>query len=228
MSNAGKFAVAAALAGVLATVTPAGAQDISEKAVKSFMDYAWSMTPAKFTRPDGRAIEINKSNRAAVEVPVETAREVIKAARMTAHAQMCELSEDQVLNYRSLMKREEDKKKWSEQQMIYINQLHLVTVMLLNGKLQLVEKEDGKEPKIVEEGKQPVRTCTDEQRKKVKELITAYVKTGPPVQLPTGPVLLPGVAAPAAAAPPPVAAPPAVATPASAPAAKPVPAAKKP
>lgn len=225
MSNAGKFVMAIALAGVVAGAAPAGAQDISEKAVKSFMDYAWSMTPAKFTRPDGKAIEIDKKNRAAVEVPVETAREVIKAGRMTAHAQMCELPEDQVLNYRSLMKREEDKKKWSEQQMIYINQLHLVTVMLLNGKLQLVEKEDGKEPKIVEEGKQPVKTCTDEQRKKVKELITAYVKSGPTVQLPTGPMLLPGVAAPAQAAPAPAGAKPAAAaTPTSAPA----PAAKKP
>lgn len=170
------------LAATAASTVPAAAQELSEKSVRTFMDYAWSMTPNKFTKPDGKTVVIDKSNRDAVEVPIDMAREVIKVARMTAHAQMCDLAEDQVLNYRSLMKREDEKKKWSEGQMIYINQLHLVTVMLLNGKLQLVETEDGKEPKVVEEGKAPAKTCTAEQRQKVKEIITAYVKSGPPVQ----------------------------------------------
>jgi hypothetical protein len=79
------------------------------------------------------------------------------------------------------MKREEAKKKWTEQQLIYINQLHLTTVMLLLGKVKLVEMQEGTPKAILDESKKEAeaKTCTDEQRKKVKELITAYVKTGP-------------------------------------------------
>jgi hypothetical protein len=174
---------AAAFVAVLALAAGAAAtQELSEKSVKAFMDYAWSLTPHKFTKPDGRSIEIDKKDRSKVDVPIEIAREVIMAGRLTAHAQMCELLEDQVNNYRSLMKREDEKKKWTEQQMIYINQLHLTTVMLLTGKIKLVEQQDGGKEVVLEESRSnEAKTCTDEQRKKVKELISAYVKSGPPL-----------------------------------------------
>jgi hypothetical protein len=159
--------------------TPAvSAQELSERTVRTFLDYAWSLTPSKFTKPDGKSVEIDKKNRNSVQIPLETAREVIMVGRLTAHAQMCELPEDQVNNYRSLMRREEHKKKWTEQQMIYINQLHLTTVMMLTGKIKLVEK-DGDKEVVVEESKSGAVTCTDEQRKKVRELIAAYIKTEP-------------------------------------------------
>jgi len=177
---AGMRAAALGLGALMMVLTPANAQDISERAVKAFMDYAWSLTPAKFTKPDGTTVEIDKKDRSKVEVPLDTAREVIKVGRLTAHAQICELPEDQVANYRSLMRREEAKGKWTEQQLIYINQLHLTTVMLLTGKIRLVEKTDGgKEVVIDEKEASDANTCTDEQRKKVKELIAAYVATGP-------------------------------------------------
>jgi hypothetical protein len=188
------------------TATAASAQDISDKSVEAFMEYAWSMTPAKFTKPNGSVVEINKKEREKVIVPVENAREIIRAGRMTAHAQLCELTELQVLNYRSLMKRESDKKKWSEQQLIYVNQLHLTTVMLLTGKIKLVEEEAGKKP-VVEETVSTTKSCTDEQRKKVQELITAYLKTGPAVTL-DGPAPAPATAAAPAAPVAPAAAPP--------------------
>jgi hypothetical protein len=188
----------------------AAAQDISENTVKAFMNYAWSMTPAKFTKPDGKVVEIDKKDREKVEVAVDVAREIIRAGRLTAHAQLCDLAELQVLNYRSLMKREIEKKKWSEQQMIYINQLHLTTVMLLTGKIkEIVEGDSGEKRPVVEDTRAAdAKSCTDEQRKKVSELINAYLKTGPAVSLDT--------AAPVAAAP--SAAPAATATPAAAPA----------
>ncbi|HZA01254.1 MAG TPA: hypothetical protein VE665_03140 [Hyphomicrobiaceae bacterium] len=174
---------AAALVAVLALAGGAAAtQELSEKSVKAFMDYAWSLTPQKFTRPDGRSVEIDKTDRSKNEVPIEVAREVIMAGRLTAHAQMCELLEDQVNNYRSLMKREDEKKKWTEQQLIYINQLHLTTVMLLTGKIRLVEQQDGGKEVVLEESKSnEAQTCTDEQRKKVKDLIAVYIKSGPPL-----------------------------------------------
>lgn len=187
----------------------AAAQDISENTVKAFMNYAWSMTPAKFTKPDGKVVEIDKKQREKIEVAVDVAREIIRAGRMTAHAQLCDLSELQVLNYRSLMKRENEKKKWSEQQMIYINQLHLTTVMLLTGKIkEIVEGDGGEKRPVVEDTRAAdAKSCSDEQRKKVSELITAYLKTGPAVTLDS---------APPATASAPVAAPPAAATPTAA------------
>ena len=195
----------------------AAAQDISENTVKAFMNYAWSMTPAKFTKPDGKVVEIDKKEREKIEVAVDVAREIIRAGRLTAHAQLCDLAELQVLNYRSLMKREIEKKKWSEQQMIYINQLHLTTVMLLTGKIkEIVEGDSGEKRPVVEDTRAAdAKSCTDEQRKKVSELITAYLKTGPAVSLDTAAPATPNApvaAAPAAAAP--------AATPAAAPPAK--------
>lgn len=157
---------------------PGQAQELSEKSLRSFMEYAWQLTPSKFTRPDGRTIEIDKKKKDEVMVPIDVAREVIRVGRTSAHAQVCELAEAQVNNYRSLMFREEGKKKWTEQQLIYINQLHLTTVMMLTGKIKLVDKEGEKEV-VVEEAKSNTQTCSDEHRKKVAEMIDAYVKSGP-------------------------------------------------
>lgn len=173
MSLAGAMVLAAGLA-----VPAASAQELSEKSVKTFMDYAWALTPAQFTKPDGEKVLIDKKKREEAMVPTDVAREVIKVGRISAHAQVCELTEDQLRNYRSLMLREVAKKKWSPQQLIYISQLHLTTVMMLTGKIKLVEKDGGKEVSV-EEQKTPVQTCAAEQKDKVKEVIEAYIKTGP-------------------------------------------------
>jgi len=164
---------------LMGTSVPAGAQELSEHAVRSFMEYAWSLTPQQFSKPDGTVILIDKTKKAEVEVPLDVAREVIKAGRLSAHAQICDLRDDQVLNHRALMRREDAKKKWTQQNMVYISQLHLTTVMLLTGRIKLVEKEGDKEV-VVDEKKSSAQTCSDEQRKKVKEMIAAYVAASPP------------------------------------------------
>ncbi len=161
-----------------AAFTSAHAQELSNQSVKTIMSYAWSYTPDKFTPPSGKTVFIDKKNREKMTVPVDKGREIIKVARLTAHAQICDLSEDQVKNYRSLMLRESRSKKWSPQQLVYINQLHLTTVMMLVGKLQIVEQKGDKKV-VVKEGKAPPKSCTDEQKKKIKELIATYVAAGP-------------------------------------------------
>ncbi len=179
LTAAGLFAIFTATA-----VTAANAQkQMSDRSVKTIMDYAWSYTPDKFTPPDGKTIFIDKKQRDKMTVPVPKGREVIMTARLTAHAQICELAEEQVQNYRSLMLREEESKKWTEQQMVYINQLHLTTVMMLVGKLQVIEEKDGKKV-VVKEGSAPPKTCTDEQKNKIKELISKYVAAGPDLTKP--------------------------------------------
>jgi hypothetical protein len=142
------------------------------------MEYAWSLTPEAFTKPNGETILIDKKKKDEVLIPLDVARDVIRAGRLSAHAQVCDLAQEQADNHNSLMRRETQNKKWTPQQVVYINQLHLTVVMLLTGRVKLVEKDGGKEV-VVEEAARQTQTCTAEQKKKVQELIAAYVKAGP-------------------------------------------------
>jgi hypothetical protein len=184
-----------AAAAMVALASPAFAQnkELSDKSVLTLMRYAWGMVPEKFTTPLGKTILVDKSHASESIVPIEIARDVIRVARMSAYAQLCDLPEEQRANYQTLMRREEAKAKWSDQQMLFINQLHLFTVMTLTGKVQLVEK-DGDKQVIVQEGK-PAKTesCTDTERKKIQDQVMAYVNSSPP----------PAPPAEASAAPPP-------------------------
>ena len=170
---------AAALLAVAAAPALAQTKELSDKSVMTLMKYAWGMVPQKFTTPLGKTIEVDKTKPSDSIVPLETAREIIHAARLSAYAQLCELVEEQRANYQTLMRREEAKAKWTDQQMLFINQLHLFTVMTLTGKVALVEK-DGDKQVVVQEGK-PAKTgtCSDTERKKVQEQIMAFVSTSP-------------------------------------------------
>ena len=191
MKWAGRVWACAMAAVAVVAATPAGAQELSEKATRTFMEYAWTLTPERFTKPNGETILIDKANRDAVLVPLDVAREVIRAGRLSAHAQVCGLAQEQGENHDSLMRRQVQSKKWSPQQMVYINQLHLTVVMLLTGRIKLVEKPEGaeatkaatdaaaKEVVVAEEAQKQTQTCSAEQKTKVKEMIAAYVKTGP-------------------------------------------------
>jgi len=176
---------AAVLAAAVVVANGAGAAAAQEKgpsdrSVQVLMSYAWTVLPNKFTTPQGKTIEVDKTKQKEIVVPLEVAREVVRVARLSAHAQICELGEHQIANYQTLMRHEVAKKSWSEQQLLYINQLHLFTVMWLTGKVKLVEK-DGDKEVVIEEGKAPkAETCTDEQRKKVADTIEAYVKQNAP------------------------------------------------
>ena len=180
----GANAVAARLcAGVLmaALVGPAFAQnkELSDKSVLTLMRYAWGMVPEKFTTPLGKTIIVDKAHASESIVPLDVAREVIRVARLSAYAQLCELPEEQRANYQTLMRREEAKSKWSDQQMLFINQLHLFTVMTLTGKVQLVEK-DGEKQVVVQESKSlKTESCSDTERKKIQDQIMTYVNAAP-------------------------------------------------
>jgi hypothetical protein len=171
------LAWAAALIAGSAVSAHSQAKELSEKSVLTLMRYAWGMVPQKFTTPLGKTIEVDKSKASDAIVPMETAREVIHAARLSAYAQMCELPEEQRANYQTLMRREEAKGKWTDQQMLFINQLHLFTVMTLTGKVQLVEK-DGDKQVVVQEGKAAkTGTCSATEKKRVQDQIMAFVGT---------------------------------------------------
>jgi hypothetical protein len=160
---------------------PATAQnkELSDKSVQLLMQYAWALTPPKFTAPDGKTIEVDKTKPKDVIVPVEVAREVVRVARLTAYAQLCELPEEQRANYQTLMRREEAKATWTDQQLLYISQLHLFTVMTLTGKVQIVEKDGDKQVVVRETKGAKAESCTDTERQRVKTQIVAYINAAP-------------------------------------------------
>jgi hypothetical protein len=169
--------LACAAAVALLSVEPTSAQgkELSEKSVQLLMKYAWALTPPKFTAPDGKIIEVDKSKPKDVIVSVDVAREVIKVARLSAYAQLCELIEEQRANYQTMMRREVAKSKWTDQQLLYISQLHLFTVMALTGKVQIVQKE-GEKQVVAQEGKEAKgASCNDTERQRVKAQITTYI-----------------------------------------------------
>jgi hypothetical protein len=172
--------LAGAATGVLTGPAFAQNKELSDKSVLTLMRYAWGMVPEKFTTPLGKTIIVDKAHASESVVPLEIARDVVRVARMSAYAQLCELPEEQRANYQTLMRREEAKAKWSDQQMLFINQLHLFTVMTLTGKVQLVEK-DGDKQVVVQEAKPAkTETCTDTERKKIQDQIMAYVNSPAP------------------------------------------------
>jgi hypothetical protein len=153
-------------------------KDLSDRTVALLMEYAWQITPNRYVTPEGKVIEVDKSKRARVAIPAESARDIIRVARRSAHAQICGLEEEQLANFRTLMRREQAKATWTDQQMLYINQLHLFTVMTLTGKVK-AEAGDRNLPKLKGE-LQPTTPCSESERSKVRQQIMAYVNADPP------------------------------------------------
>lgn len=186
MQKVAKTGFCLLVAGMLTAISPsvgASAQGkekaMSDNSVMKLVDLAWAMTPRKFTAPDGKVIEIDKSKRQEVMVPIDVAREVIRVAYYSAHAERCNLEEEQRANYETLMKRERAK-SWTEQQLLFIHELHLFTVMFQNGKLKVVAtQDDGREVVPLDDTKKAPKPCTDTERQAVQRSIMNYVSGEP-------------------------------------------------
>src|SRR6185312_15410680 len=153
---------------------------LSDKSVLTFMRYAWDLVPNKFTTPAGKVIEVDKSKPSENLVPVDVAREIIRVARLSALAEICDLAEEQTANFQTMMRREQAKGTWTEQQLLFINQLHLMTVMLRTGKVALVETNGQNRVQPSETKPAQTEKCSEPDRKKVQAQIMAYVTSNPP------------------------------------------------
>jgi hypothetical protein len=152
--------------------------ELSLKSVKLITGFALTTIPSEVKQPDGKVIKIDRNNLERILVPLDDARRVILAARNSAHAQMCDLPELQAENYLALMRQEQAKNKWTPEQMLFINRLHLFTVMWLTGNVKFMEKDGKKEPTVISEpDKGEKKTCTPDEKEKVKTNIEAYLKT---------------------------------------------------
>ena len=149
-------------------------KQLSEKAVKYLMSLTWAIMPDKIKGKGGKEVAIDKNKRSESQVPLGDARRVIMVARRSAHAQICKMPKLQKSNYRTMMKLEIIKKKWSRKQIVYLNQLHLFTVMWLTGNVTISEDDAKKDEK-----KKKVQTCSPEQQVKVKAAIEKYLKENP-------------------------------------------------
>lgn len=155
-------------------------QQLSDKSVQLLVDYAWAMTPAKFTAPDGKVIEVDKAKRDQVMVPLDVAREVIRVGYQTARAQVCRLEEEQRANYQTMYRREQAK-KWSDQQLLFINQLHLFTVMFSLGKVKITESEEkDKQVEVKEHPTREPKPCEKAERESLQKSIMSYVASDAP------------------------------------------------
>jgi hypothetical protein len=150
----------------------------SDNSVRMFMRYAWVLLPEKFTPPQGKTITVDKSKPKEVEVPLEIAREAVRVGYYSAHAQLCNLLEEQQANYQTLMARQRDS-KWTDQQMLYIQKLHQATVMIMTGKITFVENEGSLKPVQREAKTNANEPCNDDKRKAVKAQIAGYINAVP-------------------------------------------------
>ena len=165
-----------AAAAVSAQPQSAAAQALSDRSVGVLMDYAWTILPSKFTTRENKIIVVDKTKKNEIVVPVETGRQVIEVARLSAFAQICNLPSAQSNNYRAMMFVQRKNHDWSDQQLLYISQLHLFTILWLTGNVEITAEGDQKNIELKEGEDRKKPTCSDEERKNVQKRINAYVE----------------------------------------------------
>jgi hypothetical protein len=170
---------AAAQAGEKPAAGQAAQEELSAKSVRLISGFALSTIPSEIKQPDGTVIKIDRSNVDNIVVPMDDARRVIMTARNSAHAQVCDLPELQAENYLAMMRAEQAKNKWTKEQMLFINRLHLFTVMWLTGNVRFMEKDGKKEPQIISEPDkgEKKKECSAEEKASVKANIEAFLKS---------------------------------------------------
>lgn len=181
MRNSIGFAAALAIvAGTIAAVQPLSAEaaekQVSDKVVKYIMEHTWDkdIMPTEITvegdkKGEKKVIKVDREKRE-VSIKEDEAREIIMVARRSAIAENCGLKDLKEKNYKTLMGLKQMDKTKSILDIVYINQMHLLTVYLLRG--QVVEAgvapDEKKDAKKLE--------CTPEQKAEVQAQIEEYVK----------------------------------------------------
>src|SRR4029079_12870901 len=143
---------------------------------------------------DGKTIKIDKSDPKLFLIPDEDARRIIRAATRSAYAEACELPDLARANYQTLMRSEEAKKIWTEQQLLMINALHMFSTSYFSGNVKISEgapanddstnasqDKDAEKAEIVPHAKP---SCPPEQKLKVQNSINAFVQSAQSAQAP--------------------------------------------
>lgn len=163
----------------------------SDRAVRVLVSYTWQTMPAEIQKPDGTMVAVKGKDVDKFMIPMEDARRVVLVANRTAEAQICNLPQHQVANHRTLMKKETESKRWSDEQLAFIHMLHLVTVGTRTAdKIEASEggvEKDKSEEAEAQEMKEIIKreqryNCPDAKREIVRQEIEAYVGHAPKTQ----------------------------------------------
>jgi preprotein translocase subunit YajC len=149
---------------------------ISEDTLRILTDAALNTIPSEVKRSDGTTMKIDKSDPSSIVVPADDRRRIIRVAHLTADAARCELEQLQVQNYFAMMRQERAKDKWTEEQLLFINRLHLFTVMLLNGNIKAKTDENQNEDYEIMADPETASECSEEDREQVRSRIENYLK----------------------------------------------------
>jgi hypothetical protein len=174
------FVLALALAGsTQAFAQGAAKNEVSEKTLRILKNLAWQSLPSKIIQPDRSVVEIDKSDPSKIIIPDTEARDIIKGAYLTARAHRCDLQELVVANRDAILMREKQRNKWSSAQLQYINSLHLYTVQLLVGKVQVSEGDQPKpdfDPKTAQMPADNIAQCSDKEKQDILAAVEANEK----------------------------------------------------
>ncbi|ADP70439.1 hypothetical protein Rvan_1169 [Rhodomicrobium vannielii ATCC 17100] len=152
--------------------------EISDKTLKTLKALAWQSLPNKILQPDKSVTVIDKSDPSKIVIPDADAREVIRAAYLSARAQKCDLQELVIANRDALLLREKKTGKWSSSQLQYINTLHLFTVQLLVGKVQVVDQEEAakRDPNTIPMPPANTVNCNDKEKQDISAAVAENEK----------------------------------------------------
>ncbi len=165
---------------------------LTESQIRVMLGLAWSVVPEEYQDPDGNKVKVDKGNPNRYLVPITDARRIIRAASRTAYAQICDLKDHQLSNYRAMMHAERKEHNWTTDQLMFINTLHLFAVMQMTGGVTIEDAEPdpakpaengavkaapSEKPNDAEPAA-PVQAragCPAGQKEKVQKAIDAYV-----------------------------------------------------
>jgi len=180
---------------------------LSDRSVNVMSSLAFSILPNEFPGPDGKPVKVDKSEPNKFLIPVDDARRIIRVATRSAYAEACDLVDLERANYETLMKTEEARKTWTQEQLRFIRALHVFSVSYFTGNMKitateeendvqgaqtaadLAEAKKKKEAASAEKGQSASEPsaprvltpkkleCSPEQKEKVVKSITAYVQS---------------------------------------------------
>ena len=156
---------------LLMQITTVSAQsEPSDKVVKFLSNIAFLQMPARIKYSETEIVEFDKSDRSKSEIPNEVARRIVKVGYNTGRAQNCGMQAYEIANYQALMREHRLQKKFTKTQMGFISSLHLVTVMMKAGQIDVssgaVKKPAAKPAK---------KSCPENIQAQIRKDIESYV-----------------------------------------------------
>lgn len=145
----------------------------SDRTVRVIMGWAFAAVPETVKR-GGKEVKLDRTNPKDFYIPVEDARRVIRVSIRSVNADLCGLNKMEAQNFLKLMSSEKALKKWTPNQMTFIQQLHIATGLVMTG-----SSTAGKDAEKNDDGASDARhkyKCSAEERERIRAAVEAYIK----------------------------------------------------